>query len=354
MLSAVRSGLTSIAAGVEDSGVPVERLPAPRQTAASSRLALQILYYAAGNLVGATLHARPESVMVGPGKTDFALSWDQIGGRQRFQLARPLDGRFGFCFDATMKGVLHRNGEILPLSVLKSRLKPSAEGIYEHPLGPDDIVWLELGGIRAGLSYIPFKPRELPLGRFIWPGALAVAAIAALGFMAVAPSRGLADLQPLLEEAPLSQAFAPSSQEGPAETKLRLEANVIDPLTINRDGKPIMLPTSNGARDLGRFAKEALLQVIRGHYAEVQACFQSPGTADSASVKVGFLLSDLGHVTSAWAMRSEGVTETANDCLVERFRTWRFPKMSPGQTIMVSVPLRKAGAAHDLRLSESQ
>lgn len=161
--------------------------PCPRPRA---RLGLQVRYVWGDQSLAVTHHPEPRPVHVGEGAADFPLAAGQIGGRSRLPIARPLAGGFALCFDPRAEGVIECGGDAgAPLSTLARSATESPDGLLLFPLEPGDCARIDLGGVRAELSYAPTpQPAATSFGagldtRF---ANLAVFVLVAAGALAIA------------------------------------------------------------------------------------------------------------------------------------------------------------------------
>lgn len=151
--------------GVAPRAVVADAKPSPRRApAAAGRLGLEIRFYWGDQLLGVGHYTEPRNVLVGAGRTDFAIAPENLGGRAQFAVARPAGKDFAFCFADGMQGELNKNGQATALAELRRSAQPTGDGSYAHPLRPDEFAWVSLGQVRAEFAYAASpKPAFVPV-----------------------------------------------------------------------------------------------------------------------------------------------------------------------------------------------
>ena len=98
-----------------------------------------------------------------------------------------------------------------------------------------------------------------------------------------------------------------------------------------------------GAQGLATVSPETVREKVGEHLTEIRSCYENelprqPGL--HGKVVVDWDIDDKGNVTKI-SINSKKTTlkdESVRTCIVEKFKTWKFPPASKGQTLSVSYP----------------
>ncbi|MGI5864137.1 MAG: adventurous gliding motility protein GltG [Myxococcales bacterium] len=131
-------------------GSYVAQPPVPRRPAeAAGKLGLQVRYLWGDTLLQVTQHPAPKSIFLGPGRgCDLRIDPEQIGSEKFELVSASGDDGFTLHVGENMKGELDRDGAV----------KPLGPGSYD--LRAPDFAWVDVGSVRAELSFSP-QPRRV-------------------------------------------------------------------------------------------------------------------------------------------------------------------------------------------------
>jgi TonB family protein len=88
---------------------------------------------------------------------------------------------------------------------------------------------------------------------------------------------------------------------------------------------------------MGSLDKAAIRDVIHRHREEIVSCYDQ-GRLVMGKVVVKFVIAAPGNVSSAEVFQSTMSDERLERCIVERVRTWEFPKPTGGGIVKVTYP----------------
>ncbi|OFZ31032.1 MAG: hypothetical protein A2622_00045 [Bdellovibrionales bacterium RIFCSPHIGHO2_01_FULL_40_29] len=86
--------------------------------------------------------------------------------------------------------------------------------------------------------------------------------------------------------------------------------------------------------------KDEFRNVVRNNLKEFRTCIQNTKSAESYKVVIDFTIDDNGAVLSANIdqIKSKINNEELYQCMIDKLKSWKFPKAPKGKTISVKYP----------------